>query len=51
MGFDSGNPKIFAKFDVAYSEIRWLMKTFLNIIKVFLVYNPSYSYCFPPGFY
>ena len=26
-------------------------KAILNIIKVLLVYNPDYSFCFPPGWY
>ena len=27
------------------------IRPFLNIIKVLLVYNPDYSFCFPPGWY
>ena len=26
-------------------------RSFLNIIKVLLVYNPNYSSCFPHGWY
>ena len=28
-----------------------LYKAILNVIKGLLVYNPDYSFCFPPGWY
>ena len=32
----------------SYKYSRWI-KTLFNVIKVLVVYNPNYSFFFPPG--
>ena len=34
-----------------YYKYCCFIRAFFNVIKVLLVYNPNYSFCFPPGWY
>ena len=38
-------------YENKYYKYCCCIRAFFNVIKVLLVYNPNYSFCFPPGWY